>query len=94
MAKLKRWQFGRSREQLDEGQASLLDETTDDINQLYDIKREVKNLHAAQRLQIRQARSTPLADALHQWTLLQRQQVITGTPQPKQAMTALSVGAH
>lgn len=29
MAVLKRWKFGRSREQLDSGQASLLDETID-----------------------------------------------------------------
>jgi uncharacterized protein (DUF3084 family) len=29
MAVLKRWKFGRSREQLDAGQASLLDETID-----------------------------------------------------------------
>ena len=36
------------------------------ISQLYDVEREVKDLTAEERLKIRQTRSRPLADALHQ----------------------------
>ena len=42
MAVLKRWKFGRSREQLDAGQASLLDETID--ADIAAIEQELKNL--------------------------------------------------
>jgi transposase len=42
MAVLKRWKFGRRREQLDAGQASLLDETID--ADIAAIKQELKNL--------------------------------------------------
>ena len=42
------------------------------IGALYDIEREVKSLTADERLKIRQTRSRPLADALHQWMVLQR----------------------
>ena len=36
------------------------------ISALYDVEREVKHLTADERLKIRQTRSRPLADALHQ----------------------------
>ena len=49
------------------------------ISALYDIEREVKSLTADERLRIRQARSRPLADALHQWMELQRCQITDGT---------------
>ena len=42
MAVLKRWKFGRSREQLDDGQASLLDETID--ADIAAIEQELQNL--------------------------------------------------
>jgi hypothetical protein len=42
MAVLKRWKFGRSREQLDAGQASLLDETID--ADIAAIEQELQNL--------------------------------------------------
>jgi len=42
---------------------------------LYEIEREVKELSADQRLEIRQRQSRPVLDALHEWMVLQRQQV-------------------
>lgn len=53
------------------------------IGQLYDVEREVKNLHADERRQIRQAQSKPLADALHQWMMLQRRQITDGSATAK-----------
>jgi transposase len=53
------------------------------ISALYDVERELKNLTADERLQIRKARSRPLADALHQWMLLQRQTITDGTTTAK-----------
>ena len=49
------------------------------IGQLYDVEREVKDLNADERRQIRQAKSKPLADAFHQWLLLQRHKVTEGS---------------
>ena len=48
MAVLKRWKFGRSREQLDAGQASLLDETID--ADIAAIEQELKSLTPTPRL--------------------------------------------
>ena len=48
------------------------------ISALYDVEREVKSLTADERLRIRQVRSRPLADALHQWMELQRRQITDG----------------
>ena len=42
---------------------------------VYEIEREVQALTAPQRLQVRQQHSRPILDALHQWMVLQRQQV-------------------
>jgi transposase len=53
------------------------------ISQLYDIEREIKTLDADARLQIRQAKSKPLADKFHEWMLLQRRQVTDGTATAK-----------
>ena len=53
------------------------------ISALYDIEREVKNLTADERLRIRQACSRPLADAFHQWMVLQRRQITDGTATAK-----------
>ena len=49
------------------------------ISALYDIEREVKCLTADERLRIRQTKSRPLADALHQWMELQRRQITDGS---------------
>lgn len=53
------------------------------IGQLYEIEREVKHLGSDERGRIRQTKSKPLADALHQWMLLQRQRIIDGTATAK-----------
>ncbi len=53
------------------------------IAQLYEIEREVKTLRADERQRIRQARSKPLADALHQWMVLQRGQILDGSATAK-----------
>ena len=49
MAVLKRWKFGRSREQLDQAQASLLDETID--ADIAAIEQELQNLTPASKLE-------------------------------------------
>jgi transposase len=53
------------------------------IGQLYDVEREVKHLHADERRQIRQTQSKPLADALRQWMVLQRQKITDGSATAK-----------
>jgi transposase len=53
------------------------------IAQLYEIEREVKHLHTKERQRIRQAQSKPLADALHQWMVLQRSQILDGSATAK-----------
>ena len=53
------------------------------ISQLYDIEREIKTLKPDERLQVRQARSKPLADKFHAWMQLQRQKVTDGTATAK-----------
>ena len=53
------------------------------ISVLYDVEREVKTLPTDERLQIRQAKSRPLADALHQWMELQRSQITDGSATAK-----------
>ena len=53
------------------------------ISQLYDVEREVKYLSADERLQVRQRESKPLADAFHQWMLMQRQRITDGSATAK-----------
>ena len=53
------------------------------ISQLYDVEREVKDLSADERLRIRKKESKPLADAFHQWMLLQRQKITDGSATSK-----------
>ena len=45
------------------------------IAKLYEIEREARMLSPAERLLLRQARSRPLADALHTWYIEQRQRL-------------------
>jgi len=49
------------------------------ISALYGIEREVQHLSAGQRQTIRQARSKPITDAMHEWLVLQRQNILDGT---------------
>lgn len=53
------------------------------ISQLYDVERELKHLNAHERLAVRQKESKPLADAFHQWMLLQRQKITDGSATAK-----------
>jgi transposase len=53
------------------------------ISQLYDVERELKHLRADERLQRRQRESKPLADAFHEWLLLQRQKITDGSATAK-----------
>lgn len=53
------------------------------VGQLYEVEREAKHLSAAERGRMRQDKSKPLVDALHQWMLLQRQRVTDGTATAK-----------
>ena len=46
---------------------------------LYAVEREVADLAAADRKAVRQQRSRPIVDALHQWLLQQRQRVPDGS---------------
>jgi transposase len=49
------------------------------IGQLYDIEREIQDRPPDERAEQRQRCSRPIADALHTWMLLQRQQVSEGS---------------
>ncbi len=53
------------------------------IGQLYDIEREGKDLDAQQRLALRQGRTKPVLDALHEWMMLMRQKVPAGSATAK-----------
>jgi transposase len=53
------------------------------ISQLYDVERDARHLSADERLQRRQRQSKPLADAFHQWMLLQRQKITDGSATAK-----------
>ena len=53
------------------------------IARVYDIEREVKELLADERRRIRQEKSKPLLDALHQWMILNRQKITDGTAMAK-----------
>ena len=53
------------------------------ISQLYDVERDARHLLPAERLQIRQRQSKPLAEAFKQWMLLQRQKITDGTATAK-----------
>ena len=49
------------------------------IARTYDIERETKELTADARQRIRQEKSKPLLDALHQWMILNRQKITHGS---------------
>lgn len=50
---------------------------------LYEVEREVQHLPAAERRAVRQEKSRPVVDALHQWLTLQRQKVPDGSATAK-----------
>jgi hypothetical protein len=53
------------------------------ISQLYDVERDARHLLPEERLQIRQAKPKPFADAFKEWMLLQRQKITDGSATAK-----------
>ena len=53
------------------------------IARIYDVEREIKELPPDERQRIRQKRSKPLLDALHQWMVLHRQKITDGSATAK-----------
>ncbi len=53
------------------------------IARVYDIEREIKELPPDERQRIRQDKSKPLLDALHQWMILHRQKITDGSATAK-----------
>ena len=53
------------------------------IGRIYDMELEVKELPPHQRQRIRQERSKPLLDALHQWMIVHRQKITDGSATAK-----------
>lgn len=53
------------------------------IGRIYDIEREVKEMLPDERRRIRQDRSKPLLDTLHEWMLLNRQKITDGSATAK-----------
>ncbi len=53
------------------------------ISQLYDVERDARHFLPDERLQRRQSESKPLAEAFHQWMLLQRQKITDGSATAK-----------
>ncbi len=49
------------------------------IGRIYDIEREIKEFNPDERRRIRQEKSKPLLDALHQWMILNRKKITDGT---------------
>jgi transposase len=60
-------------------QSALAEAALQRIGALYEIEREVQLLEPNARLDIRQRRSRPLADALHAWMTMQRARVSEGS---------------
>ena len=59
--------------------SQIAGEALDLFGCLYDVEREATLLDEGQRLAIRQAQAKPVADALHQWLLVQHQRVPSGS---------------
>ena len=53
------------------------------LARIYDIEREIKELLPDERRRIRQERTKPLLEALHQWMILNRQKITDGTATAK-----------
>ena len=61
------------------GKSQVAEQALASIGQLYEIEREVRELDAEQRRQIRHARARPLTDALHEWMRLTRLKITDGS---------------
>jgi len=74
----------------DSNKSSIAGDALEFMRALYDVEREAADLPAQQRQQLRQERSRPIAQALHQWLLHQRQRV----PQGSGTAKALDYSLH
>lgn len=63
--------------------SQIADEALKLFGVLYDVERQVQELDAQQRWQIRQQQARPVADTLHAWLLAQRQRVPDGSATAK-----------
>ena len=64
-------------------QSQIAQSALEQLARIYEIESGVKELSADQRLAVRQARTKPLLDALHEWMTLQRRKVPDGSATAK-----------
>ena len=64
-------------------QSQIAEFALEQFARVYDIEREVKELDAHQRQELRQHKAKPVLDALHEWMTLQRQKVPNGSATAK-----------
>jgi transposase len=64
-------------------QSQIAEQAVRQIAQIYAVEREVKDLNAEDRLRIRQDKSVPLVQTLHDWLMLNRQKVPEGSATAK-----------
>lgn len=57
------------------GKSQIAETALAQFGNIYDIEREIRDATAEERRAVRQQRTRPIVDALHQWMTLQRQQV-------------------
>jgi transposase len=60
-------------------QSQIAQAALEQFGQIYGVERETKELPADERRRIRQERSKPLLDLLHQWLIVNRQKITDGT---------------
>jgi transposase len=59
-------------------QSQIAQAALEQFGQIYGVEREIKELPAQERRRIRQERSKPLVDLLHQWLIANRQKITDG----------------
>ncbi len=64
-------------------QSQIAQRALEQLARIYEIEREVKEISAEQRLAVRQERTKPALDALHEWMTLQRRKVPDGSATAK-----------
>ena len=64
-------------------QSQIARSALEQLARIYEIEREVKEVSAEQRLAVRQERTRPLLDALHEWMTQQRRKVPDGSATAK-----------
>lgn len=64
-------------------QSQIAEQAVRQMAQIYAVEREVRELSAEERLRIRQEKSMPLVQTLHEWLILNRQKVPQGSAKAK-----------